>query len=51
MVKVKSGKIINKNNSTNIQEINMDGDSTDNPQVIASVFNEYFLSVAKNSPT
>jgi hypothetical protein len=32
-----------------IQERNVDGDSTDNPQVIASVFNEYVLSVAENS--
>jgi hypothetical protein len=27
----------------------VDGDSTDNPQVIASVFNEYFLSVAEKT--
>jgi hypothetical protein len=33
-----------------IQEINVGGGSTDNPQVIASVFNEYFLSVAENTP-
>jgi hypothetical protein len=39
-IKLESEKRINKNNNTNIQEINVDGDSTDNPQVIASVFNE-----------
>jgi hypothetical protein len=27
----------------------VDGDSTDNPQVTASVFNEYFLSVAEKT--
>jgi hypothetical protein len=27
--------------------MNGDGDSIDNPQVIVSVFNEYFLSVAE----
>jgi hypothetical protein len=47
IVKVESGKRINKNNNTNMQEINVDGDSTDDPQVVAGVFNEYFLSVAE----
>jgi hypothetical protein len=27
----------------------VDGDSTDNPQVVASVFNECFLSVAEKT--
>jgi hypothetical protein len=47
IVKVESGKRINKNNNVGIQEINMDGDSTDKPQVIASAF----LSVAEKTPT
>jgi hypothetical protein len=37
LVKVESGKRINKNNNINTQEINVDGDCTDNPQVIANV--------------
>jgi hypothetical protein len=41
IVKVESGKRINENNSINIQEINVDGDSTNNPQVLASVYNEF----------
>jgi hypothetical protein len=51
IVKVESGKKkkVNKNNNINIQEIHVDGDSTDNPQVIASVYNEYFLSVAEKT--
>jgi hypothetical protein len=49
LVKVESGKRIDKNYSTNIHEINVDGDSTDNPQVIASILNEYFLSVAEKT--
>jgi hypothetical protein len=49
IVKEDSGKKINKNNNINIQGINVDGDSTDNPQVIASVFNEHFLSVAEKT--
>jgi hypothetical protein len=48
-VKVESGKIINKNNNINIQEINVDGDSIDNLQVFVSVFKEYFLSVAEKT--
>jgi hypothetical protein len=32
-----------------IQEINVDGDSTDNLQVIVSVFNEYFQLLKKLS--
>jgi hypothetical protein len=46
---VKVGKRINENNNISIQEINVDGDSTDNPQVIDSVFNEYLLSVAEKT--
>jgi hypothetical protein len=46
IVKLESGKRINKNNNVNIQEINLD-DSINNPQDIAKVFNEYFLSVAQ----
>jgi hypothetical protein len=49
IVKVKLGKRIHTYNNVDIQEINVDGDSPDNPQVIASVFNEYFLSVAEHS--
>jgi hypothetical protein len=49
IVTVESSKKINKNNNVDIQEINVDGDSTDNRQVIASVFNEYFLSVAERT--
>jgi hypothetical protein len=49
IVKVESGKRVKKNNNMDIQEINLDGDSTDNPQVTASVFNEYFLSVAEKT--
>jgi hypothetical protein len=49
IVIVESGKRINKNNNMDMQEINVDGESTDNPQVIASVFNEYFLSVAEKT--
>jgi hypothetical protein len=33
IVKAQSGKIFNKNNNINMQEINVDGDSTDNPQI------------------
>jgi uncharacterized OsmC-like protein len=49
IVKVEPGKRINKNNNVDIQEINVDADSTDNPQVTARVFNEYFLSVAEKT--
>jgi hypothetical protein len=49
IVKVEPGKITHKNNNINIQEINVDGYSTDNPKVIASGFNEYFLSVAEKT--
>jgi hypothetical protein len=41
------GKRINRNSNMIIQEINVDGDSTDNPHVTACVFNEYFLLVAE----
>jgi hypothetical protein len=30
-----------------MQEINVDGKSTDNPQVIANIFNEYFFQFLK----
>jgi hypothetical protein len=46
-VKLESGKRINKNNNVNTQEINLDDDSINNPQNIAEVLNEYFLSVAE----
>jgi hypothetical protein len=46
ILKVESGKIINKSNNLKKQEINVDGDSTDNPQVIASVFNEYYCGMS-----
>jgi hypothetical protein len=46
-VKVDSGKRIHKNNKINMQEINVDGGSTDNPQLVISVFNDYFLSVGE----
>jgi hypothetical protein len=45
IVKLESGKRINKNNNVNTQEINLDDDSINNPQDIARVLNEYFLSV------
>ena len=38
---------MNNNSNRNIQEINVEGNSTENPPIIASVFNEYFLSVAE----
>jgi hypothetical protein len=41
IVKLESGKRINKNNNVNTQEINLDNDSINNPQDIAKVFNEY----------
>ena len=47
IVKTVSGKNINKNNIRDIQEINVEGNSTENRQIIASVFNEYFLSVVE----
>jgi hypothetical protein len=30
--------------------MNVDGDSIDNPEINASVFNEHFLSVAEKTP-
>jgi 5'-3' exonuclease len=49
IVKVESGKRINKDDNISRQEINVDGDATDNPQIIVNVFNEYFLSVAEKT--
>jgi hypothetical protein len=44
-VKVESGnKIINED----VQVLDIDGKSTNNPQAIASAFNEYFLSLVAN---
>jgi hypothetical protein len=43
-VKVESGKnTINED----VQVLNIDGKATDNPQAIASAFNEYFLSLVE----
>jgi Notch-like protein len=41
-VKVESGK---KTINEDVQVLNIDGKSTNNPQAIAGVFNEYFLSL------
>jgi hypothetical protein len=41
-VKVESGK---KTINEDVQVLNIDGQSTQNPQAIASVFKEYFLSL------
>jgi hypothetical protein len=42
-VKVESGK---KSVNVDVQSLNIEGKSTNNPQAIASAFNEYFLSLA-----
>jgi hypothetical protein len=40
-----------KAHSTNIQRLNTDGITTDNPQLIAETFNNHFTSVAENIRT
>jgi hypothetical protein len=50
IVKVELGKRINKNNNMDIQEINVDGGSTDNPHIISSVCKEYSLLLKKTLP-
>jgi hypothetical protein len=40
-----------KGNSTNIKSLNIDGITTDNQQLIAETFNNYFMSVAENIKT
>jgi hypothetical protein len=44
IVKVESGK---KTINEDVQVLNVDGKSTNNPQAIASAFNEYFLSMVE----
>jgi hypothetical protein len=44
IVKVESGK---KTINEDVQVLNIDGKSTNNPQSIASAFNEYFLSLVE----
>jgi hypothetical protein len=46
-VKVESGKKINKSNNEDIQEINVDCKSTDNPHIIVNIFDEYFFQLLK----
>jgi hypothetical protein len=48
-IRVESSKKINKSNNEDIQEMNVDGKSNDNPEVIANIFNEHFLSVAEKT--
>jgi hypothetical protein len=43
-VKVESGK---KTINEDVHVLNIDGKSTNNPQAIASAFNEYFLSLVE----
>jgi hypothetical protein len=43
-VKVESGK---KTINEDVQVLNIDGKCTNNPQAIASAFNEYFLSLVE----
>jgi hypothetical protein len=40
-----------KVNSTNIKSLNIDGITTDNQQLIAEIFNDYFDSIAENIKT
>jgi hypothetical protein len=40
-----------KVNSTNIKSLNIDGITTDNQQLIAETFNDYFVSTAENIKT
>jgi hypothetical protein len=55
IVKVESGKMTDNNYNINIQEMNVDVDSTDNPRIIASLMNnslaEKTLSRDKNTAT
>jgi hypothetical protein len=44
-VEVESGK---KTIKEDVQVLNIDGKFTNNPQAIASTFNEYFLSFVEN---
>ncbi|PNF30772.1 hypothetical protein B7P43_G06180, partial [Cryptotermes secundus] len=46
IVKVESGK---KSVNEDVQSLNIEGKSTNNPQAIASAFNEYFLSLAEKT--
>jgi hypothetical protein len=47
IVNVEQDKRVYKNDNIHIKEINMDGDTTDNPQIISGVCNAYFLSVVE----
>jgi hypothetical protein len=44
-------EIHTKVNSTNITSLNIDGITTDNQQLIAETFNNYFVSIAENITT
>jgi hypothetical protein len=46
IVKVESGK---KTVNEDVQSLNIEGKSTNNPQAIASAFNKYFLSLVEKT--
>jgi hypothetical protein len=47
ILNVEQDERLYKNDNIHIKEINMDGDSTHNPQIIFGVCSAYFLSVAE----